>query len=129
MRAMVTLAMLLMAGCATEAPPPPAPAVAVAPCPDPVAAAIPAPPTKSAAATPAVTATRAYHGVEATESGAVTKSSATASYIREIRTADRLARDAVRLLVSQDGHPTDKAIATAKSRLDDLVTALEATPQ
>ena len=116
-----------LAACATE-PPPLAvlPPVAAA-CPDVMPAAVPAPPATGPTA--AATASKAYHKAEAAESRAVTAHAATANYIGEIRQADALAREALRLLVAQDGHPTEAAIGAAKRSLDDLVTALEATPQ
>jgi hypothetical protein len=127
MKLIATALALLLAACAAQPPPLAVPPPVAAVCPDVPAAAVPAPPAK--AATAAATATRAYHKAEAAESRAVTGGAATAAYIGEIRQADRLAREALRLLVAQDGHPTPDAIAGAKRSLDDLVTALEATPQ
>jgi hypothetical protein len=122
MKPTVALAVLLTA-CVPHAP---QPAVATV-CPEVQAVAPPV--AAPAAPTPAVTATKGYHAAEARESGAVTKGDATVGYITEIHSADQMAREALRQLVAQDGHPTATAIAAAKRSLDDLVSALEATPQ
>ena len=118
-----------LAACATEPPPLVVLPPVAAACPDvvPAAAATPAPPASGTTA--AATASKAYHKAEAAESRAVTAHAATANYIGEIRQADALAREALRLLVAQDGHPTEAAIGAAKRSLDDLVTALESTPR
>ena len=118
---------LALAACAAEPPPLAVPPPVAAACPDVAPPAVPAQPATGPTA--AATATKAYHKAEAAESHAVTQTAATAAYIGEIRQADKLAREALRLLVAQDGHPTEAAIASAKRSLDDLVTALEATPQ
>ena len=117
-----------LAACAAEPPPLAVPPPVAAACPDVVPAAVPPPPA-TGSPTAAATASKAYHKAEAAESRAVTAHAATANYIGEIRQADALAREALRLLVAQDGHPTEAAIGAAKRSLDDLVTALQATPQ
>jgi hypothetical protein len=121
----ITLALIL---CACDREPGPIvlpPATIAADCPDVPAADAPPPTRPSAAAT----ATRAYRAVEAAEHHAVTKAGATPASIVGVQNADRRARDALTRLVKQDGDPTPDAIAGAKRALDDLVMALQATPQ
>ncbi|HXA21257.1 MAG TPA: hypothetical protein VNW90_03080 [Acetobacteraceae bacterium] len=120
------LVAVVLAGCATK-PPPTTPIVAEPPE---TAAAVPTPadpPTANPA--PAADAARAYHRAESGEGRAVTKLGATADSITTIHRANALARKAVADLVAQDGHPTKAAIADAKRTLEDLIHALQATPQ
>jgi hypothetical protein len=122
----ITLALML---CACDREPGPImlpPATIAADCPEVVPAADAPPPTRPSAA---ATATRAYRAVEAAEHHAVTKPGATPASIIGVQNADRRARDALTRLVQQDGNPTPDAIAGAKRALDDLVMALQATPQ
>ena len=122
----ITLALIL---CACDREPPTVvlpPATIAADCPDVPAAADAPPPTRPSAA---ATATRAYRAVEAAEHHAVTKPGATPASIIGVQNADRRARDALTRLVKQDGAPTPDAVADAKRALDDLVMALQATPQ
>ena len=117
----------VLAGCAAAPQEPPAASTPPPCCPcacPPAAAAAPAP--APAASSPATTATRAYRQTEKTIAPAVTAPDASAAYIRAVDRADRLAREALRLLVSQDGHPTAEAIARAKSTMDDLIATLDA---
>jgi hypothetical protein len=121
----ITLALMV---CACDREPPTVvlpPATVAADCPELPAADAPPPTRPSAAAT----ATRAYRAVEAAEHHAVTKPGATPASIIGVQNADRRARDALTRLVQQDGNPTPDAIAAARRMLDDLVTALQATPQ
>jgi len=116
----------VLAGCAAAPQEPPAAAAPppCCPCACPPAATVPAP--APAASSPATTATRAYRQTEKTIAPAVTAPDASAAYIRAVDRADRLAREALRLLVSQDGHPTAEAIARAKQTMDDLIATLDA---
>jgi hypothetical protein len=118
-----------LAGCAVA--PAEAPPVAVAAVPPPCCAcecAKPAAAVVPAAPSPATRALTDYRETEKTIAPAVTSGTATASYIRDVDRADKLARSALRGLVAQDGHPTPDAIAGARRSLDDLIHTLE-TPK
>jgi pyruvate/2-oxoglutarate dehydrogenase complex dihydrolipoamide acyltransferase (E2) component len=127
MKMSVLVVLAVLVGCAPPAPDPVAAAPPPAPpctCP-PVAPAAPAAPV---APSPAVRASRAYHDVEKSIAPAVTSPVASAGYIRAVEKADRLAREAQRLLVAQDGHPTTAAIEDARRTVEDLIRTLD-TPQ
>jgi hypothetical protein len=119
----------VLASCA--AAPPQAPAAAApppCPCVCPKAAEALSAPAAAPGPTAATTATKNYHAAERNIAPAVTAGTATAAYIKAVDKADRLAREALRQLVAQDGHPTPDAVAGARRSLDDLVHTLE-TPQ
>jgi hypothetical protein len=129
LKATAAVLLAILAGC-TAAPPETPSATAPPPCcpcacPPPAAAAAPTPAATPSAATAAA---RAYHATEKSIAPAVTSPAASAAYIRAVDQADKLAREAVRLLVSQDGHPTPDAIAGARRTMDDLIRTLD-TPQ
>jgi hypothetical protein len=120
------LAAAMLAGCTAK----PLPTPVAAEPPETAEAVLPVPAAPPAAnPAPAANAARAYHKVEGGEGRAVTKPGATADSITTIHQANALARKAVADLVAQDGHPTPDRIAAAKRTLDDLIRALEATPQ
>ena len=74
---------------------------------------------------PAVNATNAYIKVERGIAASVTSDNVTANNIKDVKRADKRARDALSTLVKQDGHPTEKAKNDARTTLDDLIKALE----
>jgi hypothetical protein len=120
------LAAVVLAGCTAK----PLPTPVVVEPPETATEATPMPPVPPAAnPAAAADAARAYHKAESGEGRAVTKPGATADSITTIHQANALARKAVADLVAQDGHPTPDRIAAAKRTLDDLIRALEATPQ
>ena len=126
MRTAAAALLAALAGCAAAPQEPPVAAgpPPCCPCACPPAAATPTP--APAASSPATTATRAYRQTEKTIAPAVTAPDASADYIGAVDRADRLARDALRLLVTQDGHPTAEAITDARRTLDDLIRTLDA---
>jgi hypothetical protein len=115
---------LAMVGCASAEPTP----LSCCQCDCPATPAAAAPAAPAAVVTPAAKATKAYRAAERTIAPAVTSDAATVAYIKAVEKADRLSRDALRLLVSQDGHPTPAAIGDARKRLDYLIRTLD-TPQ
>jgi hypothetical protein len=120
----VLLIAIVLAACAASPPDEP---LAVPPLPPEAAAECPAPTMVPTASTPASVATRDYRKAEAQIGPAITNQDATAADIYGIGRADKAAQSALRLLVSEDGKPTQKSIAAARMSLDNLIAALEAS--
>ena len=110
------LLLLLLAGCAASVPPPPPP--------PPVVVIEPPPPPASKAPVRAVV--RAYQQARTKELPAILKPDATADYIADVNRKEIQARKAVRLLESQDGQRTPKALTAAREAVRQLEDALNA---
>ena len=132
-RVLLWFSLAALASCAPSPPPhtallPPAHLMRADP-PEPATVPEPAAHVPSQATT---TAIRAYDKAERGEvpaiNATVANGTATAASVNRIHQADLAARAAVRKLASQDGHPTERAIAEALRTVLELIAATEAVP-
>lgn len=115
---------VVLAGCSQFNPlPPPDPPVVVLEVPQPKPEPIPTPVPKEV-----VVVAQQYQNAALKEKEAALSPDATPVSVRSVHTADIRARTALRTLERQGHHPTDAALAEAKSAVRHLANVLDNAP-